>query len=183
VSDTEDRIDVRRVLAGERNAFEGPVRRWRAALINLAYRYSRNRGEAEEMAQEAFMHAYSKLANYREEAPFGAWLLAVARRQYVSHLRRTASRAIRAESIDRLAERLPAGPDVAAERGRAELVRQAVTTLPGRYRDAVVLYYFHEQDVAAASNTLGIAVGTLKARLHRGRALLRRRFPALGIES
>jgi RNA polymerase sigma-70 factor (ECF subfamily) len=55
-----------------------------------------------------------------------------------------------------------------------------VLALPLRYREPVVLYYFHEMDVAAAAATMGMPEGTLKARLSRARALLRKRFPQLG---
>jgi RNA polymerase sigma-70 factor (ECF subfamily) len=54
-----------------------------------------------------------------------------------------------------------------------------VLALPLRYREPVVLFYFHEMDVAAAAATLALPVGTLKARLSRARALLRQRFPRL----
>ena len=51
--------------------------------------------------------------------------------------------------------------------------------LPLRYREPVVLFYFHEMDVAAAARTMGLPEGTLKARLSRARTLLRQRFPSL----
>jgi RNA polymerase sigma-70 factor (ECF subfamily) len=54
-----------------------------------------------------------------------------------------------------------------------------VLALPQRYREPVVLYYFHELDVTAAARTMGLPEGTLKARLARGRELLRKRFPRL----
>lgn len=62
---------------------------------------------------------------------------------------------------------------------RDEAVRRSVAALPSKYRDAVVLYYFHEMDVAGASRTLGIPEGTLKARLDRGRPLLERKLAEL----
>jgi RNA polymerase sigma-70 factor (ECF subfamily) len=65
------------------------------------------------------------------------------------------------------------------ERSRDEEVRRAVLALPKRYREPVVLFYFHEKDVAAAARTMGLPEGTLKARLSRARELLRRRFPRL----
>ena len=58
-------------------------------------------------------------------------------------------------------------------------MRRAVLALPVRYREPVVLFYFHEMDVVAAARTMGIPEGTLKARLSRARELLRRRFPRL----
>jgi RNA polymerase sigma-70 factor (ECF subfamily) len=60
-----------------------------------------------------------------------------------------------------------------------EVVQRAVLTLPLRYREPVILFYFHEMNVAAAAHTLGLPEGTLKARLSRARALLRQRFPHL----
>jgi len=50
--------------------------------------------------------------------------------------------------------------------------------LPARYRDALVLFYFHEMDVERAAASLGVPVGTVKARLSRGRELLRRKLVA-----
>jgi RNA polymerase sigma-70 factor (ECF subfamily) len=58
-------------------------------------------------------------------------------------------------------------------------VHRAVLALPLLYREPAVLFYFHEMDVAAAARTMGLPEGTLKARLLRARALLRRRFPHL----
>ena len=54
-------------------------------------------------------------------------------------------------------------------------MRRAVLTLPKRYRDAILVYYFEEKDLAESARILAVAEGTLKARLHRGRELLRRR--------
>jgi len=71
---------------------------------------------------------------------------------------------------------------VLAERLSTETVRRAVLALPIRYREPVVLYYFHEMDLGAAARTMGLPEGTMKARLSRARELLRRRFPRLEAE-
>ena len=54
-------------------------------------------------------------------------------------------------------------------------MRRAVLTLPPRYREPIVLFYFQEMDVSETARILGIPEGTLKARLHRGRELLKRK--------
>jgi RNA polymerase sigma-70 factor (ECF subfamily) len=69
------------------------------------------------------------------------------------------------------------------ERSQQETIRRAVLALPPRYREPVILFYFHEMDVAQAAATMHMPEGTLKARLSRARALLRRRFPQLEAES
>ena len=65
-----DLADVERVLAGDVNAFEGIVRRWQGPLVNMAWRYCRDRGRAEEMAQEALVRAWRGLAQWRREGSF-----------------------------------------------------------------------------------------------------------------
>src|SRR5215470_11006512 len=75
-----------RVLAGDISAFEGIVRRWQGPLVNLAYRFCRDRGRAEEMAQEAFLRVYRKLDRWHSDSLFSSWMFAVAINLYRSEL-------------------------------------------------------------------------------------------------
>ncbi len=65
-----DLADVERALAGDVNAFEGIVRRWQGPLVNMAWRYCRDRGRAEEMAQVALVRAWRGLKLWRREGIF-----------------------------------------------------------------------------------------------------------------
>ena len=174
----DDLADVERVLAGDVRAFEGIVRRWQGPLVNMAWRYCRDRSRAEELAQEAFIRAWGGLSSWRREGSFSTWLFALAANVFRSELKRFPTLNV---PLDEIAE--PSAPaaqhQALAEQLSSETVRRAVLSLPLRYREPVVLYYFHEMDVAAAARTMGLPEGTLKARLSRGRALLRRRFPTL----
>jgi RNA polymerase sigma factor (sigma-70 family) len=76
------------VLAGDTAAFENIVRRWQGPLVNLAYRFCRDRGRAEDMAQEAFLRAFRGLASWRRDAAFSTWLFALATNLYRTELRR-----------------------------------------------------------------------------------------------
>jgi RNA polymerase sigma-70 factor (ECF subfamily) len=177
-STIDDGADVDRVLSGDIAAFEGIVRRWQGPLVNMAWRYSRDRGRAEEMAQEAFLRAWRGLANWRRESSFSTWLFALAANVYRSELKR-----FPVETLPLDAAPEPSGPagqhNALQKKSIHEGVRRAVLALPLRYREPVVLFYFHEMDVAAAARTMGLPEGTLKARLSRARALLRKRFPQL----
>jgi RNA polymerase sigma-70 factor (ECF subfamily) len=171
-----DEALVARVVAGDTAAFEGIVRRWQSPLINLAWRFCRDRGRAEEMAQEAFLRAFRNLAQFRGDSAFSTWLFALANNLYRTEIRRLPSSPL---SLDQIAE--PPDPRIAGavafeESNRDESLRRAVLALPPKYRDAVLLFYFHEQDVSAAARTLRIPEGTVKARLFRGRELLRSKF-------
>lgn len=171
---------VSRVVAGDPAAFDGIVRRWQQRLVGLAWRFCRDRSLAEDMAQEALVKAYRSLARFRGESSFGTWLTAVAVNTYRSRLRSEGPPLVGLDSTRVLSDR-PGTLERLVDRQRDEAVRRAVLTLPERYRDALVVYYFHEMDLGQAAATLAVAEGTLKARLHRGRELLRRRCEALGL--
>jgi len=170
-----DADDVQRVLAGESAAFEGIVRRWQRPLYNLAWRSCRRRELAEDMTQEAFVKVFRSLPSWRADARFSTWIHAVALNHFRSRLRRTPRQVLGLEAAR-------AQPDPKSERevesAPAEALRHAVTGLPPRYREAIVVHYLDQQDVRESAAILGISEGTLKARLSRARALLAR---SLGI--
>src|SRR5271157_234514 len=175
VSAADDEAAVDKVLAGDASAFEALVRRWQGPLVNLAYRFCRDRGRAEEMAQEAFLRAYRSVDRWRREAAFSTWLFALATNLYCSELRRIPARMV---ALDDVAEpRDPRAIDGGLEQeDQDRAVRRAVHALPSKYRVAVLLFYFHDLDIAAASRSLSLPEGTIKARLSRGRAILRRKL-------
>ena len=175
MSASEDQADVEKVLAGEIDAFEWIVRRWQRPLINLAYRFCRDHGRAEEMAQAAFLRAYRALGHWRKEAAFSTWLFAVATNLYRSELRRIPARTISIEDAGELEDARAADGGL-EEEDRHRAVRELVFTLPPKYRDAIVLFYFHDMDILAAARSLGVPAGTVKARLFRGREILRNKL-------
>jgi len=176
-----DLADVDRVLAGDTDAFAGIVRRWQGPLVNMAWRYCRDRGRAEELAQEAFIRAWRGLAQWRREGSFSTWLFALAANVFRSDLKRFPTETVPIESAPEPSA--PATQHNTLSKGLScGAVQRAVLALPLRYREPVVLFYFHEMDLSAAACTMGLPEGTMKARLSRARALLRSRFPQLSAD-
>ncbi len=173
---SEDEADVERVLAGELAAFEHVVRRWQGPLVNLAFRFCHDRSRAEDMAQEAFLRAWRALGQWRRDASFSTWLFALATNLYRSELRRIPANTVPLEDV---AE--PRAPAIrgAEEKDRDRAVQRAVLGLPPKYRDALIVFYFHSKDICAAARSLGVPEGTLKARLSRGRDILRGKLQKL----
>jgi len=169
---------VDRVLGGDVAAFAEIVERWQDPLVALAYRFCHDRSRAEDMAQEAFVRAFRALGQWRREAAFSTWLFALATNVYRAELRRRRAPFVSLDDVADPADSL----DVAGEledSDRRAAVRRALHALPARYRDTLVLFYFHEMDVGRAAASLGVPVGTVKARLARGRELLRRKLVAM----
>jgi RNA polymerase sigma-70 factor (ECF subfamily) len=175
-----DKLDAALAAAGDTEAFARLVVRWQDRMLGLAWRFCRDRTMAEDMTQEAFVRAFRALPRFRGDSAFGTWLTAIALNTYRTTLRHRPPVGV---------PLLPSHDAVAGgghaegieRRQRAEIVRAQVLRLPDRYRTAMVLYYFQEQDVAETARILGLREGTLKGRLHRGRQLLEQRLRALGI--
>ena len=178
VSAEEDEVAVDRVLGGDVSAFAGIVARWQTPLINMAYRFCHDRGRAEEMAQEAFLRSFRGLSKWRRDAAFSTWLFALAANLYRTEIRRIPPRTVPLDDIVAPAD--PSRTDRAIDDDdRRRVVRRALDSLPAKYRDALVLFYFHDQDVATTAASLRVPEGTVKARLSRGRDLLRRKLGGL----
>jgi RNA polymerase sigma-70 factor, ECF subfamily len=177
-SHDEDAAAVRRVLAGDVGAFGSIVERWQRRLINLAWRFCRERSTAEDLAQEAFVRAFRALHTFRGDAAFSTWMMTIAMNHYRSWLRDQEPLPVVLDPARMTARERDALAGL-QDTERATAVRKMVGTLPVRYREAIVLYYFEEMNLADTAQILGIAEGTLKARLHRGRALLKRRAEVL----
>ena len=163
------------MLAGDTGAFAGIVGRWQARIVNLAWRFCRDRAQAEDMAQDAFLKVYRGLSQFRRQSKFSTWLTAIALNTF-----RTALRERRPPIFD-ANWAPPMGPSqlaVLRAQERATAIRELVLTLPARYRDPLVLFYFEEMNLGETARILALPEGTLKARLHRGRELLKERCVA-----
>jgi RNA polymerase sigma-70 factor (ECF subfamily) len=179
-SDDQDAAAAARVIAGDPGAFGDIVQRWQHRLVNLAWRFCRHKATAEDMAQEAFLKAYRSLGSFRGESQFSTWLTAVALNTYRSRLHQDRQPWLGRKPVEPV-DTAPSLQNALEQGERAELVRRAVLTLPARYRDAILMYYFEDLDIAESARVLGIAEGTLKAQLHRARELLRSRCERLGL--
>ena len=169
-----DAADVARFLAGDRSGFEAIVGRWQSRLVSLAWRFCRDRATAEDMAQEVFVKAFRSLASFRGDSAFSTWLISIAVNTFRSRLRAEGQPLLSLDPNRVFATAQGPSRDL-EDRERDEHVRRAVLTLPERYRDAIVVFYFEEKDLGESARILGIPEGTLKARLHRARELLKRR--------
>jgi len=87
VSASDDQDCIKRVLGGEPDAFREIIERYRVRIIHLAFRFTTNPADQDDLAQEIFVHAFRKLRHYRAEAPFEHWLMRIATNRCRSWLR------------------------------------------------------------------------------------------------
>jgi RNA polymerase sigma-70 factor (ECF subfamily) len=171
----DDDAAVDRLLAGDVSAFEAIVRRWQHPLVNLAYRFCRDRSRAEDMAQEAFLRVFRSLRTWKREAAFSTWLFAIATRLYCSEMRRIPAATV---PLDEIAEiQAPIRTERAFDdHAQVRFMRRTVLALPAKYREPLILFYFHDMDITSTARSLGLPEGTVKARLSRARGMLKQKM-------
>jgi len=180
---------VRRCLAGEERAQRELISRFERQVFSLANRMLRQREDAEDVTQETFVRMFRALDRYDANRSFSAWLFTIAARLSIDVIRRRKVRPVplvrldtdsQEESIIDVADTAP-GPEIVAQHGREEARVQAlIDTLPPHYRIVVVMR--HQQDLSyeEIAEALHLPLGTVKARIHRARALLAERVGGTG---
>ena len=170
---------ISRIAAGDREAFALLYRRYRADVYRFAAHVSGSPAVADDVVQDVFVAVIEGASGYRaDRSGVLPWLLGIAR----NHVRRWRSqRPVQPlpgeETQD--GRNLVVQPDPLVEismQRHTTALRRALLELPVRYRETIVLCDLQELSYVDAAHALGCAVGTVRSRLHRGRALLARRL-------
>jgi len=164
--------------AGE--AFERLVPAYRRRVFGLAYSLLRDRGAAEDVAQEVFVKLWQALPRYDGRAQLSTWIYAITRNAAISAIRKR-HRSVSLSDPAVLEEAESRGALAAAEPMDASLWRQ-VDALPDKQRQAVTLYYQEERTVEEVAAMMGLPVNTVKTHLHRARASLAAALATAGKE-
>jgi len=158
-------------LAGDTAAFAELAESHRPRLRLLALRVVDDSEEAEDVVQEALLHAYLGLTQLRDPERFGGWLGAIVLNIARMTLRRRGAyqRALARAGVEPLR-----GPD---DFDTVDRVRESIALLPSREREVVALHYVDGLSCEEVGALLGVSPGAVRVRLHRARARLRMSSP------
>ncbi len=166
---------LQRSLNGDLEAWGEIVSRYKEATFGIAVAILRNRADAEDAVQDAFVRAYERLRRYDLSRKFSTWLFTVT-----ANVAKNALRKRRREPQPK--EVWAADPaQMVWHEDMEKGVREAVWGLPESYRAPLVLRYWHDLPLEEISAVLGMRLGTVKTRLHRARALVRAELAARGV--
>jgi RNA polymerase sigma-70 factor (ECF subfamily) len=171
---------LRLMVAGDESAFVTLYRRRQGGIYRFALQMSGSEAIAEDVTQEVFMVLMGEAKNYDPaKGSLSGYLYGIARNHVLRSLARDRSFVSIGEGYEEDGEpthqQLVAQDDPLGDLTRGEMiesVRQAVMALPAHYREVVLLCDLHEMGYAEAAQVLNCAVGTIRSRLHRARALL-----------
>lgn len=171
-TDDPDLTLIRALANGDERALEELYARHGPAL--LAYLAGRlgDRQQAEEVLQDVMLAAWKGAAKFRGESQVRTWLLSIARYRAINAQRR---RTLPRASFYEAASASRAGPlEGLMQEASRDQVRQALGQLPADQRETLELVFYHELSGPEAAAVLGVAPGTVKSRLHRAKAALRK---------
>lgn len=172
---------VARARRGNQEACREIVRRYERPIFNMIVRMVRDRALAEDLSQDTFLKAFSRLDRYDPAYRLSNWLFKIAHNTVIDHVRKQKSAALpidslsRGEDLSALEPGDPAARDPIETLAQAELARavdSAMASLRPEYRQVVVLRYQEELSHEEIARITGLPVGTVKSHLHRARAQL-----------
>lgn len=179
-AERSDQELIAATLARETAAFGELVQRYQNRLYGALVHMLGSTEDARDVVQEAFVLAFQKLTTFRGDARFYSWLFRIAMNAAVNFRRKNRSLGLSidaskertgSEPLDLNRDARPEQPLELAERQR--IVRDALAQMTEEFRDALVLADMEELSYEEISQVLQIPIGTVRSRIHRGRAELR----------
>ncbi len=168
---------IRRVLRGQTEAYAVLIERHRDRAMTLALRMLKNREDAEEALQDAFVKAFRGLRSFKADSKFATWLYRILYNGCATRLRRSGSYGKEIpdyDLVEKEAVRTEARPDRRYEfKELQEIVAQGMEEIPAIYGGILTLYFVQEMSYEEIAEVTGISLNTVKTRLFRARKYLR----------
>ena len=171
----QDEVSLLRAsLQGDTGAWGEIISRYKDAIFGLCLGFMRNRDDAEDVSHDAFIRAYLNLRRYDLERRFSTWLFTIAANLCRNKLRYRKNHPSTEQPLQ-----IRGGIDpaklVGAEDRQAK-IRKALAKMPYGYRAPLVLRFYNDLPYQEISSILSIPEGTVKTRIHRGKAMLKDLF-------
>jgi len=178
---SEDTLLLEKIEAGDRNAFDRLVQKYQREIYYLAFRMVKNREDAEELAQQAFVKAFEKLSGFQGRSSFKTWLYQVAINLCRSFLR---GKKPTAELKEEITGSGPGDPGPLGRLLRSEtagLAAAAMAELPEKQKIAVTLRIIHEMSYSEIGDAADCSEQTAKVNFHYGIENLRKKLKENGV--
>ncbi len=163
-------------LRGDQASYRVLVERYQDYVFTVAFKVLRNREEAEEAAQDAFLKAYRALASFEQRSKFSTWLYQIAWRAAIDRQR---LKKLNKQSIDdeksflQIGDLEPTPIELLQQKNTKKLVQQALNNMKPEDAALLTLYYLQEQSVKEISGITGLTESNIKVKLFRLRDSLK----------
>ncbi|MBM7578495.1 RNA polymerase sigma factor SigW [Jeotgalibacillus terrae] len=179
---------IQQVRKGDQDAFGEIVELFKDRVYHVCFRMLGNRHEAEDIAQEAFIRAYTNIHTFDIDRKFSTWLFRIATNLCIDRIRKKKpdyyldaevsgtdglTMYSQVETDDPLPEEEVESMEL------QESIQKEISRLPDKYRSVIVLKYIEELSLKEISEILELPIGTVKTRIHRGREALRKQLRSI----
>jgi RNA polymerase sigma-70 factor (ECF subfamily) len=172
---------IRRVQNGDEVAFSEILTAYKDRIVNYLYQFTGDYQKAVELSQETFLRVFFKAGQYRPVAPLSSWIYAIASNLAKTEMKK--ARRVPLVSLDEIASHEVRAKAYTVDRpdsGMVKNIRQALDELRPRYRIPVILKDMEGFSQEEIAQILRQPVGTIKARISRGRGILRKKLAKAG---
>ena len=172
---TNDQHYIEKILAGDTQTYSVLVDRYKDMVFSLALKMLRNREEAEEVAQDAFIKAYKKLNKFKGDSKFSTWLYKVVYNtclDRIKKLKREISVVPMEEITERQLKTVDNALDLMEKQERTEMIQKCLNLLSADESALLNLFYFDELSLQEISKITGTGSNNLKVKLFRSRKKL-----------
>lgn len=174
---------VKRAKENDGKAYDELTLLFKDAVYGIIYRMVRNKQEAEDLTQEAFIKAYNSINSFNEDYAFSTWLFKIATNNCIDFFRK---RKLKTYSMDQTikykddeihqeyADEDPTAENILLADEKSKMIHQAILSLPEKYKTAIVLRHHDEKSYEEIAQILDLPLGTVKARIFRAREMLKK---------
>lgn len=160
-------------LNGNNDAFSELVSRYKRLIYSVAYKFSRNDEDVNDMAQDAFIKIYKSLSKYDSQYKFSTWSVKVTTNICLDHVRRKKINSVSLDEIENFVGSSNSPEDHYLRKEHSQMVMSAINELPEIYREPILMYHQQGMSYKEISEFLGKPMSIIKNRLFRGRHALR----------
>lgn len=186
--DSSDTAIAQQVVVGDTGAFEILVKRYSTPLFNYIYHFMHDQEDTSDVLQEVFVRFYLLLPSLDHEKPFKSWLFQVAHNYCIDRLRQKRRYTLRfsqleiengdgeSSLLDEIPDTSASVEDLIEEQDVQDLLQRAISSLPIKFRNVVILRYTSNLRFSEIGKILDMPEQTTKTYFHRAKALLRKRL-------
>ena len=181
----EDKKLIDLALSGEETAFKALLEKYRNLVFSIMLKMVRNKQEAEDLTQEAFMKAFVSLSSFNDEFAFSTWLMKIASNNCIDFLRKKKLKTYsihepiqyKDEKIEvEIPDKDPSPERTLIQSEKSKMIEKTINDLPERYRYVIILRHKEEKSYEEIAEIMNLPLGTVKAQIFRAREILNKRL-------
>lgn len=181
----EEKELVENLKKGADSAYREVIKRYGRKMFGLIFNMTKREDETEEIMQEVFLKVLKNIKKFRQDSLFSTWLFRITLNTTLSHLKKKKIRKRETpiselekedEKVDFEERQIKGADESLEEEERKKMVREAIESLPGSYKIAIILKDIEGMQLEEVAKILRLSKGGTKVRIHRARLLLKKKL-------